>query len=376
MGRSSVLVLYVSAGGGHRAAALALQEAARDRGVDVELLDALSLGPKWYARAYVETHLLGSGYAPSLYGRAFALSNRPDPVRDGLRSALDPSLGRALHEFVRARRPAAVVCTHFNPLVALGRMRLEGELAAPLIAVVTDYVTHAVWSAPGVDLYCVPPGRAAADLERHGRHGARVVATGIPIRGGFGRVPPWSAPAPGEPLSVLLTSGGFGVGPVREALRGLRHVPDLSVDVVCGNRPHLVRRARRYAARRGLNAVVDGFVDDMPARLGRAHVVVGKPGGLTMSECLAAGRPLVAVGTCPGQEAGNEATLVEWGAGVGCGPAEVGLALAGLRAGGRLASMAERARAHGRPGAARAVFDALDALGVVGGRARGTGRAA
>ncbi|HEU4536197.1 MAG TPA: hypothetical protein VFS00_18865, partial [Polyangiaceae bacterium] len=134
MGRSPLLVFYVSAGGGHRAAALALQEAARARGRDVELVDALSLGPEWYAKAYVETHLLGSGYAPALYGGAFALSNRPDPVRDELRSALDPSLGKELREFVLDRNPSAIVCTHFNPLIALGRLRLEGVLRAPLVA--------------------------------------------------------------------------------------------------------------------------------------------------------------------------------------------------------------------------------------------------
>jgi processive 1,2-diacylglycerol beta-glucosyltransferase len=357
-----LLVFYVSAGGGHRAAALALQEAAQARGVDVELVDALSLGPPWYAKAYVEAHLLGSGYAPALYGGAFALSNRPDPVRDGLRSALDPSLGRALRNFILERKPAAVVCTHFNPLVALGQMRLEGVLGVPLVAVVTDYVAHAVWSAPGVDLYCAPPGRAPRDLARHGLHGARVAETGIPVRPAFARVAPWSGPGPGEPLAVLLTSGGFGVGPVRDVLRSLRRTADVSIDVVCGRRPDLVRRARRYAARRGLDAVVEGFVDDMPARLQRAHVVVGKPGGLTTSECLAAGRPLVAVGACPGQESGNEEELVTWGAGVGCRPADVGAALARLRARGLLGPMAARARSRGRPDAAHAIIAAVEAL--------------
>ncbi len=367
-----LLVLYVSAGGGHRAAAAALAEAARARGDEVELVDALSLGPEWYAKAYVETHLLGSGYAPALYGGAFALSNRADPLRDELRSALDPSLGRALREFVLGRRPRAVVCTHFNPLVSLGRMRLAGELDAPVVAAVTDYVTHALWAAPGVDLYCAAPGRAAADLARHGVDGARVAETGIPVRPGFGDVAPWSGPGPGEPLSVLVTGGGFGVGPVREVLRGLRRAPGLAVDVVCGKRPNLVRRARRYAARRGLDAVIEGFVDDMPARLRRAHVVIGKPGGLTMSECLAAGRPLVAVGACPGQEAGNEEALVAWGAGVACRAARAGAEIARLRERGALGPMAARARALGRPDAARALLEAVDALGPP----RAAGRAA
>ena len=52
-----VLVLHVPAGGGHRAAARAVAEAAAARGVEAEVVDALELTPGWFARAYVGAHL-------------------------------------------------------------------------------------------------------------------------------------------------------------------------------------------------------------------------------------------------------------------------------------------------------------------------------
>ena len=356
MGDGPILVFHVPAGGGHRAAALAIEEAGRARGVPIEVVDALSLAPALFARAYVGAHLFGSAETPTLYGTTFELSNHVDPVRDQFRKALDHAVGKGLVELVRAKRPRAIVCTHFYPLVELGQLRKRGELDAPLLAVVTDYVTHAVWCADGVDIVCTAPGRAAEDAARHGTHGARVVETGIPVREAFGRVAAYDPPRADAALRVLVTSGGFGVGPVRAVLRSFRGVGDVELDVVCGNKPDLVRRAARLAARKGLDALVTGFATDMPERMARAHVVVGKPGGLTMSECLAAGRPLVAVGTVPGQESANEDALVRWRAGMRARPSRVGARV--MAAAGALASMAAAAKAHGVPDAAVRVLRA------------------
>jgi processive 1,2-diacylglycerol beta-glucosyltransferase len=143
-------------------------------------------------------------------------------------------------------------------------------------------------------------------------------------------------------------------------LRSFRGATDVELDVVCGARPTLVRRASRLSARKGLDAIVTGFANDMPDRMARAHAVVGKPGGLTMSECLAAGRPLFAVGTVPGQESANEAALVAWRAGMRATPSRVGARV--LASVGALSSMAAAAKSHGMPDAALRV---LRAAGVV-----------
>src|SRR5262245_24869962 len=96
-----VLVFYVPAGGGHKAAALAIEEAGRELGLDVTAVDALSLAPAWFAKAYVGAHLFGSANTPTIYGTAFAASNRPDKVRDSMRVALDHAVGKELVSYVR-----------------------------------------------------------------------------------------------------------------------------------------------------------------------------------------------------------------------------------------------------------------------------------
>jgi processive 1,2-diacylglycerol beta-glucosyltransferase len=337
-------------------------ECAQARGLEAHVLDALALAPRWFERAYVAAHLGSSAYTPTLYGGAYFASNRRTAPSESVRRSLDRSLGAALVREVRRLGPRAVVATHFYPLTVLGEARARGELDCPVVGVVTDYAAHALWADPNADLVCAPPGPAVADLVRHGVPRERIAETGIPIRPGFGRIAPTRGPEPGEPLRVLVTCGGFGVGPILRVLRSLDGLRDAVVTVVCGDNPALVRRARALAARHALDAEVVGFEPDMPARLAQAHIVVGKPGGLTVTETIAAGRPLALVGAVPGQETCNQRWLVERGAAVVLRPRRAAPALRELVARGALARMAEAARSLARPDAAGEVLAA--ALGA------------
>jgi len=203
---SKILVLFVPAGGGHRAAGRAVVEAAAARGLDAELVDALELTPAWFARAYVGAHLRSTEHTPALYGHGFAALNQRHAVVDGVRGAFDRALGARLLRYAAAERPLAIVATHFFPLEILGHARLAGALPSPVVGVVTDYAAHAFWAEPGVDRFCTPAGRAARDLVRHGVSADSIVATGIPVRPAFGALPVFAPPAPSAPLEVLVTS--------------------------------------------------------------------------------------------------------------------------------------------------------------------------
>jgi processive 1,2-diacylglycerol beta-glucosyltransferase len=61
-----------------------------------------------------------------------------------------------------------------------------------------------------------------------------------------------------------------------------------------------------------------GYTTDMPDLMRVATLFVGKPGGLSSSECMAAGLPMVLVNPIPGQEVRNSHFLLEEGAAVHC----------------------------------------------------------
>jgi processive 1,2-diacylglycerol beta-glucosyltransferase len=174
-------------------------------------------------------------------------------------------------------------------------------------------------------------------------------------------IEPVRAPRAGEALRVLVTSGGFGVGPMERVVRSFAGVPDVTLTVVCGRATKLVERVTRIAGECGVDARVLGFERDMPARLAEAHVVVGKAGGLTISESMTAGRPLVIVGAVPGNEAINEAFVVGGQAGIACAPEDVGARVGALRSRSAIEAMGARAQALVMHEAADRVIDLASA---------------
>lgn len=335
------LVVHSPVGGGHKAAASALVEAATARGHRAKLVDLFALVPKIVGDAYVTTHLEWTSRAPDSYGEAYFGSNYRGGAFEPMRLTWDRIVFSALLEEVQRENPRAIVATHHLPLVVLGRARRKGLLAAPVTGVVTDYTAHAVWAERGVDAFCVASRLPEEELVSHGVDPRRIVRTGIPVREAFERVP---APRTAGPLRVLVTSGGFGVGPLANVVRSFAGVPDVELTVVCGKSETLVQATRAIATEHGIRANVVGFETDMPSRVAACDVVVGKAGGLTVSETLTAGRPMIVVGAIPGNEMLNEAFVVGGGAGVASAADVVGATFAALRAEGRLSQMGTRAK--------------------------------
>ncbi len=348
-------VVYSPVGGGHKAAALATAEAARARGMSVEVIDAFAHAPRWAGEAYLGAHLAGQSAAPDFYGQMYFASNRRGDFLEPMRLRFDALVFGGLADRIRELAPRAIVATHHLPLVVLGRERRKGRLDAPVVGVVTDYIAHACWAERAVDAWAVPYGAAKDELASHGVERSRIVRTGIPVREAFERIARVAVTAP--TVRALVTSGGFGVGPMTRIVESFAGVRDVELTVVCGAAEKLASRVERVASEAGVRARVLGFEKDMPARVAEAHVIVGKAGGLTVTESLTAGRAMVIASAVPGNEKTNEAFVVDGGAGVAADAEDVGRVVDELRAMRLLGRMGAEARTLVPTGAARAVVD-------------------
>jgi processive 1,2-diacylglycerol beta-glucosyltransferase len=108
-----------------------------------------------------------------------------------------------------------------------------------------------------------------------------------------------------------------------------------------------------------------GFVDNMNFLMAASDLIITKPGGLTTSEALALGRPLLIVDPIPGQESANSDFLLERGAAVKVNrPEDLPHRMSALIKRNRLVVLSRAARRLGRPNAAekicRKVLQCLD----------------
>jgi processive 1,2-diacylglycerol beta-glucosyltransferase len=361
-----VLIATARAGGGHLAAAAALEEAWRrlypqDR---VRRLDILDYTPKLYRKAYAEGYVRLAERAPELYAHAFRKTDTPAFVRrvGTLRRLAARLVTRRFLREVERFSPDVIVAPHFLPLEAMGSLR-PGARRPLLVCVITDFEAHALWMEPRVDLYCVATEATKARLIARGVPGAKVKVTGIPVSQRFAKAHSAVAARKAAGLAsrrrtLLVLGGGMGMGPLEETVRQLdRAVADFQIVVVAGRNAGLKKRLRRLRLRHP--AKILGFVTDMERWMAAADLIVTKPGGLTSSEALALGRPILIVNPLPGQEAANSDFLLEHGAAVKANRLEdLGFRVQRLLMKDQLARMAKAAKALGRPRAAESICHA------------------
>ena len=106
-------------------------------------------------------------------------------------------------------------------------------------------------------------------------------------------------------FTVLITSGGGGIGSMKNIVEGLLGLKKpIQILAVCGTNQLLFHRLSDRAVDRPLLKVF-GFVDHMQELMAASDLVIGKGGGLTITESFSQGKPIILFQSIPGQETRN-----------------------------------------------------------------------
>ena len=368
-GETAVLILHATAGAGHTRAAQAVAAALKPSGQSHRVVDTLECTSALFRRLYVKSYIDLVQKAPELWGYFYDKSDvvsAPNSKRARARLAFDKLNSRSFKTLLDETKPGIILCTHFLPLELLADLKARGKLNIPVHAVITDVSPHAFWVYPEIEHYHVATPAAARELARKGFPAGRISVTGIPVDPIFSR----RTPAPEararlglpEKPTVLLLSGGFGIGPMKQMLASFAESrSNLSLVVVAGKNAELEKECTALAAKLPVPVKVHGFVTNIHELMDAADLIVTKPGGLTTTEILAKGKPMALVAPIPGQEQRNCEYLLEEGAAVRL--YDVGDSAHYLEKwladGARMKRMAAAARSIAQPDAAKIIAAAL-----------------
>lgn len=369
----SLLILSVSAGAGHVRAAQAVEEAAKsaDSKFKVTHIDLLTLVSRDFRKLYGEQYIKLVEKWPQLWSFLYSKSDRPsrDSSLGNLKRAVERLNTRKLQKEVERLAPDAILCTHFLPAELLSRQRAAGKAVPPLWVQVTDFDVHSLWVHPHVDRYCVASDEVAFRLMDRGIAPGKISVTGIPVMPQFSAVLQRAECAAElgihpEKFTVLMMAGGAGVGSLDDLATRLLQLPvhqgsgDLQLVALAGRNAELLKRLQALAKQHPGRLFPLGFTTTVERVMTACDLVVTKPGGLSVSECLARRKPMLLVSPIPGQEERNADYLLEAGAALkAMDAATLEFKLARLLADPRrLAAMSEAAHRIARPDAARAVL--------------------
>ena len=368
-----LLILSASVGAGHVRAAQALEAAftASTFPGEARHLDVLRFTNRAFRTLYSQGYLELVDKAPDVLGWVYDRLDIPWKS-SRLQQAFEQANLVPFVKLLTSLRPEWALCTHFLPAGLIAWLRRHRRLQVPQAVVVTDFDVHALWLLRDVEHYFVAREEAAAYLERTGVPPERISVTGIPVDPVFA--------VPGDRAesrrrhgldqtlpTLLLSVGGFGLHGAARILESLLAIRQpVQIVAVAGARAEVRARLQQVAAGappRHRVAVL-GFTTAMDELMAAADLLVGKAGGLTSSEALARGLPLLIVNPTPGQEERNSDHLLEAGAAVRCNNmSTIGWKVERLLGEpGRLERLREAARTAGRPRAALDIVSAMRAL--------------
>ena len=301
---ATVDLVYFNAGGGHRAAALALQESIRELGLpwQVRLVNLMEmLDPQARFRRL-------TGFAPEdVYnlrlkrGWTLGLAQELKLLQRMIRLGHGRMLA-ALQRHWRQRRPDLVVSVLPNFNRVLGDSVASTLPGVPFVTVMTDLadLPPHFWCEPGGPQHLVcgtPHARAQALAAGHAPQQLWQVS-GMVLRTAFYRPAPLDRAVQRRALGLdpARTTGVvmFGGQGSMQMLDIARQLDDVQLILLCGHHTALAERlrARERGPRCAPHAVL-GFSSEVCQRLRLGDYLIGKPGPGSLSEAVQLGLPVI-----------------------------------------------------------------------------------
>ena len=322
------LILSISGGAGHIRAAQALHQAVRSSKLPIrsEHFDCLDFTSRLFKQLYSQSYLAMVNRIPELWGYFYTQTEKKPYAKKGLLKIFDHFNYQRYLNALRSKRPDAILCTHFLPYVSISERLHHTTMNAPIFAVTTDFDVHQLWVNPVVTRYYVHHEESAWQLTAKGVQERKIAVKGIPVLREFGQQRGAKASRqilgiPGERFTVLVLSGGFGVGRIEPLVD---HVASTLADysrrrfnllVVCGKNDRVRSHLEKKKFPHNIEMRVFGYVTNVHDLMAAADILISKSGGLTSAEAMSKHLPMIIVDPIPGQETRNAEMIVESGAG-------------------------------------------------------------
>jgi processive 1,2-diacylglycerol beta-glucosyltransferase len=311
--KKRILILSEGFGKGHTQAAYALSVGIRQNSTEV-ITRVMELGAflhptiaPWIFSAYRRTVTA----QPKLYGMFY---------RHQYKKSINRVAGLALHRIfynqtktiIQQLKPDIIVCTHPFPNMIVSRLKRSG-LSVPLFTVITDYDAHGTWIDLQVDKYLVSTEAVRKKLMSRGIPESHVEVTGIPVHPKFNlehsREQILTDFGLKEMPTVMVMGGGWGIFNKEEKERLLSYIAgwrdSIQLLICLGTNEKAREQLLAEEPFQHPNIHLIGFTPDINKLMDVSDLLITKPGGMTCTEAIAKGIPMLFYSAIPGQEDEN-----------------------------------------------------------------------
>lgn len=306
------LILSAHTGGGHDAAAYALQDALKIQGVESRVEDCLAFGGLWFSKLVCATYVKMVQHTPDLFGKVYYLGGKlSNPRFKSPGYYANASYAFRMESLLRSYQPDMILCTHVFGGQTATKLRHKGAFTGTIGLVMTDYTLHPFSEDTECDALFIPHEAVRSVCEKRGVPMACVRVAGIPVS-------PACQPCEDKASAkralgldekrqeVLLVGGSMGAGNLPAAIMSLLPVlgDRAHLTVVCGSNTKARMEAEARCAGDS-RVTIHGRVSPLYPLMAAADVLVTKSGGLTTTEAMTIGTPMIIINPIEGCETAN-----------------------------------------------------------------------
>ena len=330
-----ILIFYASFGGGHLSAANSIKQYIDENfeGYETNLIDCFLYVNKPINKISTIVYKEMAKKFPWAWGEVYRHSQR-GPIAH-ISSTANNLMAKKLLRLLREYAPDVVISTHPFGSQMVSYLKRKALVDCKLATIMTDFASHEQWlvGKEQVDYFFVSHEKMRQELIDDNIPAEKVFATGIPISKRFlmtyNREEIMNSFNLNLNKKVILLFGGgeFGLGR-EQTLKILKsfitHSSNHQIVAISGKNEKMKESFEKLVEELQAENIVKvlPYTTQVPELMSIADFVVTKPGGLTSTESLASGLPMVLINPIPGQEEENAQFLENAGVGIWLNPKE------------------------------------------------------
>ncbi len=324
-----IIIFYASYGGGHLSAAKSILKYFESNvpSAEVEMIDCIKYVNKPIERMTTAAYREMAKKAPKLWGKVYSGSEKG--VLSRISKDSNKLFSNKLNKLLQNKNPDIVISTHPFSSQMVSYLKKKGKVNCVLATIMTDFAMHKQWliGHENTDFFFVSNENMKNDIVNYGVCASKIYVTGIPMSSrfceSFDREKICEDFKLDSNKKVILFFGGgeFGLGKDKtvQVLKVLLNkLPNCQIVAISGKNEKMKESFEQLVieCKAQDRAIILGFTDKVPELMSISSAVVTKPGGLTTTESLASGLPMLIINPIPGQEEENALFLEKNGAGI------------------------------------------------------------
>lgn len=306
------LIMSCGTGGGHNAAGAAIAEELRLRGHNTTMINPYSLCSNKAEHIIDNIYISIVKTFPGLFGLIYRLGNlyRRLPFQSPVYH-LNRLMQKNMQAYLKEHPADIIIMPHLFPAEIITAMKNAGIYSGISVFVATDYTCIPFTEETDCDYYIIPSDDLKDEYIKRGVPEEKLMPFGIPCRSDFSAS--YSKADAKKSLGldenkkyILISGGSMGAGKVSLAIKILhdffRHDKSVCFIVICGSNKKLYSYINRHYSD---NVIPVKFTRDIAKYMKACDIFISKPGGLSSTEALVSGIPLIHISPIPGCETHN-----------------------------------------------------------------------